>query len=70
VQNGRIGKGSCATVYKVLWLGKHFAEKHFDGTENKYFQEELSLLLDCLTQIYYPSFVILLVVVIVPLLWT
>ncbi len=44
MQNGKIGKGSCATVYKVLWLGKHFAEKHFDGPENKYFQEELSLL--------------------------
>jgi hypothetical protein len=42
VQNGKIGKGSCATVYKVLWLGEHFAEKHFDGPENKYFQEELS----------------------------
>jgi hypothetical protein len=42
--NGQIGKGGSASVHKVVWLGKHFAEKCFFGPENKHFQEEASLL--------------------------
>jgi hypothetical protein len=44
VPNGQMGRGGSATVHKVTWLGKDFAEKCFDGTENQDFQKEASLL--------------------------
>jgi hypothetical protein len=44
VPNGQIGKGGSATVHKVTWLGKDFAEKCFHGPENEDMQEEASLL--------------------------
>ncbi|CAM6068468.1 unnamed protein product [Sphagnum tenellum] len=44
VPYGQIGKGGSTTVHKVVWLGKHFAEKCFFGPESKHFQEEASLL--------------------------
>ncbi|KAH9558619.1 hypothetical protein CY35_06G017200 [Sphagnum magellanicum] len=44
VPNGQIGKGGSATVHKVTWLGKDFAEKCFHGPENEDIQEEASLL--------------------------
>ncbi|CAM6043457.1 unnamed protein product [Sphagnum compactum] len=44
VPYGQIGKGASAIVHKVVWLGKHFAEKCFSGPESKHFQEEASLL--------------------------
>jgi hypothetical protein len=42
VPHGRLGKGTSASVHKVVWLGKHFAEKCFLGLENKHFKEEAS----------------------------
>jgi len=44
VPNGQIGKGTSATVHKVTWLGKDFAEKCFHGPENENTREEASLL--------------------------
>jgi serine/threonine protein kinase len=44
VPNGQIGKGCSATVHKVTWLGKDFAEKCFPGPENQVFRKEASLL--------------------------
>ncbi len=44
VPNGQIGKGGFATVHKVTWLGKDFAEKCFHGPENQGIREEASLL--------------------------
>jgi predicted Ser/Thr protein kinase len=44
VPTGQIGKGGFATVHKVTWLGKDFAEKCFDGQENEAIQKEASLL--------------------------
>ncbi len=44
VPNGQIGKGGSATVHKVTWLGKDFAEKCFHGPENQDIREEASLL--------------------------
>jgi hypothetical protein len=41
IHRGRIiGKGVFATVYKVTWLGKDFAEKCFHGPENEAMQKE------------------------------
>jgi hypothetical protein len=42
--NGQIGKGGSATVHKVTWLGKDFAEKCFHGPENQDIRKEASLL--------------------------
>jgi hypothetical protein len=39
VQNGQLGKGSSATMHKVTWLGKQFAEKCFHAPDNEYIQE-------------------------------
>jgi hypothetical protein len=39
VPNGQIGKGGFATVHKVTWLGKDFAEKCFHGPDNECIQE-------------------------------
>jgi len=44
VPYGQIGKGASAIVHKVVWLGKHFAEKCFFGPESEHFQKEASLL--------------------------
>jgi hypothetical protein len=44
VPNGQIGKGGSATVHKVTWLGKDFAEKCFHGPENDAIRKEASLL--------------------------
>ncbi len=45
VPNGRIGEGSSATIRKVRWLGKDFAEKCFHGSENEEaMRKEASLL--------------------------
>jgi len=44
VPNGQIRKGSFATVHKVTWLGKDFAEKCFHVPKNQNIQEEASLL--------------------------
>jgi hypothetical protein len=44
VRNGQLGKGSSATMHKVTWLGKDFAEKCFHGPENQTFREQASLL--------------------------
>jgi len=44
VPNGQIGKGSSATVHKVTWLGKDFAEKCFHGPENEAMRKEACLL--------------------------
>jgi hypothetical protein len=44
VPNGQIGKGGSATVHRVTWLGKDFAEKCFHGPENQGIREEASLL--------------------------
>jgi len=44
VPNGQIGRGGSATVHKVTWLGKDFAEKCFHGPENETLRKEASLL--------------------------
>jgi serine/threonine protein kinase len=44
VPNGQIGKGGFATVHKVTWLGKDFAEKCLYGQENEAIRKEASLL--------------------------
>jgi hypothetical protein len=44
VPNGQIGKGGSATVHKVTWLGKDFAEKCFYGPESEAIRKEASLL--------------------------
>ncbi|CAN5967502.1 unnamed protein product [Sphagnum jensenii] len=44
VQGGQIGEGGSATVRKVTWLGKIFAEKRFDGPEDEVMRKEASLL--------------------------
>jgi hypothetical protein len=44
VPKGQLGKGGSATVHKVTWLGKDFAEKCFHGPENEDIQKEASLL--------------------------
>jgi hypothetical protein len=44
VPNGLIGKGAFATVYKIIWLGKDFAEKCFHGPENQWIRKQASLL--------------------------
>ncbi|KAH8958278.1 hypothetical protein BDL97_06G015500 [Sphagnum fallax] len=43
-KEGKLGKGSSATVYKIKWLGKHFAEKCFIGPENENIRKEVSIL--------------------------
>jgi hypothetical protein len=37
--NGQIGRGGSATVHKVTWLGKDFAEKCFHAPENEDIRE-------------------------------
>ncbi len=37
--NGQIGRGGSATVHKVTWLGKDFAEKCFHAPENEHIRE-------------------------------
>jgi serine/threonine protein kinase len=44
VLNGQIGRGASATVHKVTWLGKGFAEKCFRGQQNETIRKEASLL--------------------------
>jgi tRNA A-37 threonylcarbamoyl transferase component Bud32 len=45
VPSGPIGEGSSATIHKVRWLGKDFAEKCFHGSENEEaMRKEASLL--------------------------
>jgi hypothetical protein len=44
VPHGQIGRGGSATVHKVEWLGKQFAEKCFFGPQGEHFQKEASLL--------------------------
>ncbi|CAK9225230.1 unnamed protein product [Sphagnum troendelagicum] len=44
VPHGQIGRGASATVHKVEWLGKQFAEKCFFGPQGEHFQKEASLL--------------------------
>jgi hypothetical protein len=39
VPNGQIGRGGSATVHKVTWLGKDFAEKCFHAPENEEIRE-------------------------------
>ncbi len=39
VPNGQIGSGGSATVHKVTWLGKDFAEKCFHAPENEDIRE-------------------------------
>jgi tRNA A-37 threonylcarbamoyl transferase component Bud32 len=43
-KEGKLGKGSSATVYKIKWLGKHFAEKCFNVPENENIRKEVSIL--------------------------
>jgi serine/threonine protein kinase len=44
VPTGQIGKGGFATVHKVTWLGKDFAEKCLYGQEKEAIRKEASLL--------------------------
>ncbi|CAK9877656.1 unnamed protein product [Sphagnum jensenii] len=51
VPNGLIGKGAFVTVYKVIWLGKDFAEKCFHKPENEWIRKQASLL----AGLYHPN---------------
>jgi hypothetical protein len=70
VPTGQVGKGASATVHKVLWLGKHFVEIFFRGLEKKDMQQEAFPLVGLShPKIFYPYFVMLPRIKVVPFLW-